>query len=141
MNNQKIVKENQKINNFPKKAAAYNLSDYYQEIFDFLTKKPGERYPKWLMEEIDKKKENWRNILEDKKKEFSKKVKLLLYKTQHFKAIKKFKIFEDLIDNKTYLLIWELILHMALNWIWLSPKKIPLHLISLLLKNQEIIKI
>ena len=57
------------------------------------------------MEEIDKKKENWRNILEDKKKEFSKKVKLLPSKTQHFKAIKKFKIFEDLIDNKKYLLI------------------------------------
>ena len=57
------------------------------------------------MEEIDKKKENWRNILEDKKKEFSKKVKLLPSKIQHFKAIKKFKIFEDLIDNKTYILI------------------------------------
>ena len=34
-----------------------------------------------------------------------KKVKLLPSKTQHFKAIKKFKIFEDLIDNKIYLLI------------------------------------
>ena len=56
------------------------------------------------MEEIDKKKENWINIIEDKKKEF-KKVKLLPSKTRHFKAIKKFKIFEDLIDNKTYLLI------------------------------------
>ena len=33
------------------------------------------------------------------------KKKLLPSKTQHFKAIKKFKIFEDLIDNKTYLLI------------------------------------
>ena len=44
------------------------------------------------------------NILEDKKKEF-KKVKLLPSKTQHFKSIKKIKIFEDLIDNKTYLLI------------------------------------
>ena len=57
------------------------------------------------MEEIDKKKENWRNILDDKKKEFSKKVKLLPSKTHYFKVIKKFKIFEDLIDNKTNLLI------------------------------------
>ena len=74
MDNQQFVKENQKINNFPKNSAAHNLSGYYyyQEIFDFLTKKPGERYPKRLMEEIDKKKENWRNILEDKKKEFQK---------------------------------------------------------------------
>ena len=31
--------------------------------------------------------------------------KLLPSKTKHFKAIKKFKIFEYLIDNKTYLLI------------------------------------
>ena len=36
---------------------------------------------------------------------FKKKVKLLPSKTKHFKAIKKFKIFEDLIDNKAYLLI------------------------------------
>ena len=34
MDNQQFVKENQKINNFPKNAAAHNLSDYYQEIFD-----------------------------------------------------------------------------------------------------------
>ena len=40
MDNQQFVKENQKINNFPKNAATHNLSDYYQEIFDFLTKKP-----------------------------------------------------------------------------------------------------
>ena len=40
MDNQQFVKENQKINNFSKNAAAaHNLSDYYQEIFDFLTKK------------------------------------------------------------------------------------------------------
>ena len=40
MDNQQFVKENQKINNFPKNAAAHNLSDYYyyQKIFDFLTK-------------------------------------------------------------------------------------------------------
>ena len=87
-----------KISNFPKNAAAYNLSDYYQKIFDFLTKKPGERYSKRLMEEIDKKKENLRNILEDKKKEFSQK-NLLPSKTSHFKEINKFKIFEDIIDN------------------------------------------
>ena len=72
-----MLEKIKKINNFPKNAAAHNLSDYYyQEIFDFLIKKPGERYPKRLMEEIDKKKENWRNILEDKKKEFSKKSKI-----------------------------------------------------------------
>ena len=57
------------------------------------------------MEEIDKKKENRRNILEDQKKEFSKKSKILSSKTQNFKEIKKFKIFKDLIDNKAYLLI------------------------------------
>ena len=39
MDNQQFVKENQKINNFPKNAAAHNLSDYYyQEIFDFYQK-------------------------------------------------------------------------------------------------------
>ena len=38
MDNQLFVKENKKINNFPKNAAAHNLSDYYQEIFYFLTK-------------------------------------------------------------------------------------------------------
>ena len=44
MDNQQFVKENQKINNFPKNAAAHNLSDYYyQEIFDFLTKKNQEK--------------------------------------------------------------------------------------------------
>ena len=66
-----------KIKIFPKNAAAHNLSDYYQDIFDFLTKNPEDRYPKRLMKEIDKKKENWRNILEDKKKEFSKIVKTI----------------------------------------------------------------
>ena len=40
-----------------------------------------------------------------KKEGVLKNVKLLPSKTQNFKAIKKFKIFEDLIDNKTYLLI------------------------------------
>ena len=104
MDNQQFVKENQKINNFPKNAAAHNLSDYYQEIFDFLTKKAGERYPKRLMEEIDKRKRIGEIFLKTKRRSL-KKVKLLSSKTQHFKAIKKFKIFEDLIDNKTYLLI------------------------------------
>ena len=87
-----------------KNTSAHNLSDYYQEIFNFLVKKPGERYPKRLMEEIDKKKKfekySWRQ-----KEGVFKKRKLLQSKTQHFKAIKKFKIFEDLIDNKIYLLI------------------------------------
>ena len=56
MDNQQFVKENKKINNFPNNTAAHNLSDYYyQEIYDFLTKKPGERYSKRLMEEIDEK--------------------------------------------------------------------------------------
>ena len=46
MDNQQFVKENQKINNFPKNAAAHNLSDYYQEIFDFLTKKTRRKISK-----------------------------------------------------------------------------------------------
>ena len=41
--------------------------------------------------------------MKTKRKNFQK--KLLPSKTQHFKGIKKFKIFKDLIDNKTYLLI------------------------------------
>ena len=43
--------------------------------------------------------------MKTKRRSFQKKVKLLPSKTQHFKAIKKFKILEDLINNKTYLLI------------------------------------
>ena len=44
MDNKQFVKENQKINNFPKNAAAHNLSYYYyQEIFDFFTKKNPEK--------------------------------------------------------------------------------------------------
>ena len=40
----------------------------------------------------------------DKKKEFSKKLKLHPSKTLKFKPIKKFLIYTDTIDNKSYLL-------------------------------------
>ena len=57
-----------------KNTAAYNLSDYYyQEIFDFLVKKPGERNPKRLMEEIDKKKKIGEILLKTKRRSFQKK--------------------------------------------------------------------
>ena len=52
-----FVKENQMINIYPKNSSAHNLAnEYYQEIYDYLTKKPGERYPKRLEKEIDKNK-------------------------------------------------------------------------------------
>ena len=103
MDNNMFVKENQKMNKYPKNASAHNLADeYYQEIYDYLTKKPGERFPKRL--EVNKNKENWKNILEDRKKEFSKKLKLQPSKKQKFKAIKKFLIYKDPNDNKEYFL-------------------------------------
>ena len=44
----------QKTNNFPKNASAHNLSEeYYQVIYNFLTKKIGERFPKRLLEKVD----------------------------------------------------------------------------------------
>ena len=91
------------------------------------------------MEEIDKKKENLRNILEDKKKEF-KKLKLLPSKTQHFKAIKKFKIFDILIDNKTYLLSLRTYSVYDFELFLTKSKENSLHLLGLLLKYQEVIK-
>ena len=57
-----------------------------------------------MVEEVDKRKDNWKSILEDKKKEFSKKLKLHPSKTQKFKSIKKFLIYTDTIDNKSYFL-------------------------------------
>ena len=103
MDNNMFVKENQKMNKYPKNASAHNLADeYYQEIYDYLTKKPGERFPKRL--EVNKNKENWKNILEDRKKEFSKKLKLQPSKKQKFKAIKIFLIYKYPNDNKKYFL-------------------------------------
>ena len=62
------------INIYPKNSSAQNLAnEYNQEIYDYLTKKPGERYPKWLEEEIDKNKDNWKSTLERKKNNLSKK--------------------------------------------------------------------
>ena len=103
MDNNMFVKENQKMNKYPKNASAHNLADeYYQEIYDYLAKKPGERFPKRL--EVNKNKENLKNILEDRKKEFSKKQKLQPSKKQKFRAIKKFLIYKDPNDNKEYFL-------------------------------------
>ena len=37
-----------------KNASAHNLAEeYYQEIYDFITKKTWERFPKRLVEEVD----------------------------------------------------------------------------------------
>ena len=54
MDNHQFVKEKQRINNSPKKLSAHNLSYYYQRIFDFFTIKPWERFPKRLINEINK---------------------------------------------------------------------------------------
>ena len=44
--NEEFIKENQIIN-ISKKFSVHNLSnEYYQELSSFLTKKPGEKYPK-----------------------------------------------------------------------------------------------
>ena len=72
---------------------------------------------------------------------FKKKVKLLPSKTQHFKAIKIFKIFKDLIDNKTYLLILRTYFAYDSELDLIKSKENLATLISLLLKNQEVIKI
>ena len=57
-----------------------------------------------MVEEVDKRIDNWKSILEDKKKEFSKKLKLHPSKTQKFKSIKKILIYTDTLDNKSYFL-------------------------------------
>ena len=56
--NDEFSKENQMINIYSKKSSAHNLAnEYNQEINDYLTKKPGERYPKRFEEETDKDKD------------------------------------------------------------------------------------
>ena len=90
------------------------------------------------MEEIDIKerkleKYSWRQ------KEGIIKKNLLPSKTQHFKAIKKFKIFEDLIDNKTYILILRTYSAYDSELDLIMSKENPTSF-DLLLKNQEVIK-
>ena len=50
MNNHQFVKENQRINNLPINLSANNISEHYQEIFNFFIKNLRERFPKKLMD-------------------------------------------------------------------------------------------
>ena len=86
MDNHQSVKENQRINNFQKCIRTLSFRLLLKNI-RFFNKKPEERFPKWLMNEIDRKKIekiSWR------KKDWGK--KLQPSKTRHSNAINKFLI-------------------------------------------------
>ena len=77
---------------------------FYEEIYDFLNNDKGERYPKKLEQEIDKSDMNLKKTLNTKKHVFSKKLKLESNKTQKFKAVAKYLMFENPEDKNSYLL-------------------------------------
>ena len=100
--------------------------------------KHGERFPKRLVNEVDRKKDNWKNILE--KKRSLKEIKLQPSKTHHLKAIKRFLVCEYLEKNKAYVLTLRTYSVGVSELNTIKSKKIQYYLISLLLKNQEIIQ-
>ena len=52
--NHQFVWENQKPSNFPKNVSSHNKTEeYYQEIYDFITKNQGKRFQKRFVEEGD----------------------------------------------------------------------------------------
>ena len=72
---------------FLNKNIIVNAEEYYQEIYDFITKNLGERFPKRLLEEVDKK---IKKIFKKIKRKYFQQKKLHPFKTQKFKSIKKF---------------------------------------------------
>ena len=99
-----FLKQNKKYK-YPKQDSSHELSKvFYEEIYDLLNSDKGERYSKRLEEEIDNSDMNWKKTLDTKKHGFSKKLKLESNKTQKFKAVAKYLMFENPEDKNSYLL-------------------------------------
>ena len=99
----------QMINEFFYSSALNLVDEFFQEIYNYLASEEGKKYPKRLENNIDKRKaNNWRSILEDKKRNLGKKTKFVSNKKktiQNHKPIPKYILYEDEKDKEKYYVV------------------------------------